>query len=238
MTGMIDKKTIEDWNKSFENESPEVLLHFFLNHFKSKIALSSSMGPEDQVLTEMTTSVFPDTKIFTLDTGRLFPETYDLIDRTSKKYKSPINVFFPEAEEVEKMVSSHGVNLFFDSIENRKHCCAVRKLKPLARALGGLDAWITGLRREQSVTRNHLQMIEWDEANGLLKINPLINWTEQDIWDYIELKNIPTSPLHSKGFASIGCQPCTRAIETGEDVRAGRWWWENPETKECGLHIK
>lgn len=235
---MIDKKTIQDWNKSFENESPEVLLHFFLNHFKSKIALSSSMGPEDQVLTEMTTSIFPNTKIFTLDTGRLFPETYDLIDRTSKKYNTPIKVYFPEAAEVEKMVSSHGINLFFDSIENRKHCCSVRKLKPLARAINGLDAWITGLRREQSVTRNYLQMIEWDEANGLVKINPLINWTEQDVWDYIKLKNIPTSPLHNKGFASIGCQPCTRAIEAEEDVRAGRWWWENPETKECGLHLK
>ncbi len=131
-----------------------------------------------------------------------------------------------------------GINLFFDSIENRKLCCSIRKLKPLKRAINGLDAWITGLRKDQSVTRNHLQIVEWDETNELLKINPLINWTEQDVWDYINLNNIPVSPLHRKGYASIGCQACTRAIEVGEDVRAGRWWWENPETKECGLHQK
>jgi len=235
---MIDKKTIADWNNSFKDESPEQVLRFFLGYFKGRIALSSSMGPEDQVLTEMTTAIDPETSIFTLDTGRLFPETYDLIDRTSKKYKVPIRVYCPEAKEVEEMVVSKGMNLFFDSIENRKLCCSIRKLKPLARAIKGLDAWITGLRRDQSVTRTHLQIVEWDENNGLLKINPLINWTEPDVWDYIKRNNIPVSPLHKKGFASIGCQPCTRAIEEGEDVRAGRWWWENPDTKECGLHQK
>jgi phosphoadenosine phosphosulfate reductase len=173
-----------------------------------------------------------------LTTDHLVPETYDLIDRTSKKYKVPIKVYLPEAKDVEEMVASKGINLFFDSIENRKLCCSIRKLKPLARAIEGLDAWITGLRKDQSVTRNHLKTIEWDDNNGLLKINPLINWSEQDVWDYIKLKNIPVSPLHKKGFSSIGCQPCTRAIEEGEDVRAGRWWWENPDTKECGLHQK
>ncbi|MCF6171844.1 MAG: phosphoadenylyl-sulfate reductase [Bacteroidales bacterium] len=235
---MIDPKTIESWNGLFENQSPETVLRFFLHHFEGRIALASSMGPEDQVLTQMTTAVDPKTEIFTLDTGRLFQETYDLIDRTSKKYKTRIRVLFPETKEVEEMVSSKGINLFFDSVGNRKLCCSVRKLKPLARALEGFDAWITGLRKEQSVTRNHLNIVEWDDANGLLKINPLINWTEQGVWDYIELKNIPYSPLHQKGFSSIGCQPCTRAIEKEEDVRAGRWWWENPETKECGLHQK
>ncbi len=235
---MIDKKTIEDWNNSFKNESPENILRFFLNYFEERIALSSSMGPEDQVLTKIATSVYPKTEIFTLDTGRLFPETYDLIDRTSKKYKAPIKVYFPDPKEIEEMVSSKGINLFFDSIENRKLCCSLRKLKPLSRALQGLDAWITGLRKEQSITRNHLQVIEWDDVNNLLKINPLINWTEKDVWDYIDQNNIPYSPLHKKGFASIGCQPCTRAIVEGEDERAGRWWWENPETKECGLHQK
>ena len=235
---MIDKKTITEWNRLFKNESPENLLRFFLNQFKGRIALSSSMGPEDQVLTEMVSSIYPETEIFTLDTGRLFPETYDLIDRTSKKYNIPIKVYFPDAKEVEEMVASKGINLFFDSIENRKLCCAVRKLKPLARSIEGLDAWITGLRKDQSVTRNHLQIVEWDDVNGLLKINPLINWSEKEVWDYIKLKEIPVSPLHKKGFTSIGCQPCTRAIEEGEDVRAGRWWWENPDTKECGLHQK
>ncbi len=235
---MIDQKTITNWNSLFENESPEIVLRFFLEYFKGKIALASSLGPEDQVLTEMAASISPDTKIFTLDTGRLFPETYDLIDRTSKKYKINIKVYFPDAAEVEEMVSKKGINLFFDSIENRKLCCSIRKLKPLSRALSKLDAWITGLRREQSVTRNNLRTVEWDENNGLLKINPLINWTEQQVWTYIDSRNIPYSPLHKKGYASIGCQPCTRAIEAGENVRAGRWWWENPETKECGLHQK
>ncbi len=235
---MIDKNTIENWNNSLKNESPENVLRYFLEHFAGKIALSSSMGPEDQVLSEMITSINPSVEIFTLDTGRLFPETYDLIDRTSKKYKTQIKVYFPDAKDVEEMIASKGINLFFDSIENRKLCCSLRKLAPLARALNGLDAWITGLRRDQSITRTDLQIVEWDENNGLLKINPLANWTEKDTWDYIDLKKIPVSPLHKKGFSSIGCQPCTRAIEEGEDVRAGRWWWENPDTKECGLHQK
>jgi len=235
---MIDKNTIENWNNSLKNESPKNVLHYFLEHFAGKIALSSSMGPEDQVLSEMITSINPSVEIFTLDTGRLFPETYDLIDRTSKKYKTQIKVYFPDAKDVEEMIASKGINLFFDSIENRKLCCSLRKLAPLARALNGLDAWITGLRRDQSITRTDLQIVEWDENNGLLKINPLANWTEKDTWDYIDLKKIPVSPLHKKGFSSIGCQPCTRAIEEGEDVRAGRWWWENPDTKECGLHQK
>jgi phosphoadenosine phosphosulfate reductase len=194
------------------------------------------MGMEDQVLTEMVTSIDPDTKIFTLDTGRLFPETYDLISRTSGKYKKKIDVFFPEADEVEEMVKSKGINLFYNSVENRKHCCEIRKLRPLARALNGLDAWITGLRRDQSVTRNELSVVEWDSNNGLVKINPLANWTEEEVKEYIEARNIPISPLHNQGFASIGCQPCTRAIEPGEAIRSGRWWWETPETKECGLH--
>ena len=136
------------------------------------------------------------------------------------------------------MVAEKGINLFYDSIENRKQCCGIRKLKPLARALNGLDVWITGLRRDQSVTRNEVKMVEWDELNGLVKINPLINWSEKDVWDYIHQHDIPYNPLHKKGFASIGCQPCTRALMEGEDVRAGRWWWENPDTKECGLHQK
>ena len=233
---MISEQTISHWNIEFGRQSPENVLRFFLEHFKGKIALASSLGLEDQVLTEMVVSIAPETKVFTLDTGRLFQETYELIDRTSSRYKKRIEIYFPDAKQVEEMVNKKGVNLFYESIENRKLCCHIRKIEPLARALKGMDAWITGLRQKQSVTRNHLQMIEWDENNNLLKINPLINWTEEDVNNYIKAKNIPVNPLHKKGFASIGCQPCTRAIEPGEDVRAGRWWWENPETKECGLH--
>jgi len=231
-------KEIDQWNKQLANSSAEEIIAFFTSKFIDKIALSTSLGLEDQVLTEIVSRISPDTEIFTLDTGRLFPETYDLIDLTSKKYKKPIKVYFPDSKDVEEMVAEKGINLFYDSIENRKLCCGIRKIKPLKRALKGLDAWITGLRREQSVTRTNMNIVEWDEGNNLLKVNPLINWTEKDVWDYIEKNNVPYNKLHKKGFASIGCQPCTRAIEDGEDVRAGRWWWENPETKECGLHVK
>jgi len=233
---MIDKTVIESWNKEYGNGSAEVLLQYFLKEYKGRIALSSSMSAEDQLLTEMVIGIDPEAKIFTLDTGRLFPETYDLIDRTAKKYDINIEVFFPESSDVEEMVYTKGMNLFFSSIENRKLCCNLRKLKPLARALKGLDVWITGLRREQSVTRVDMQMIEWDENNNLLKLNPLINWTEDEVWKRIKDNNIPYNPLHKKGFVSIGCQPCTRAVLPGEDQRAGRWWWENPDTRECGLH--
>ena len=235
---MADQNKIQEWNNSFADAAPEAVLTHFLNEFRDKIALSTSLGLEDQVLTHMVHSINRQTQIFTLDTGRLFPETYDLIDRTSKKYEVPIQVYFPDRNEVEQMVAEKGINLFYDSIENRKQCCGIRKLKPLARALNGLEVWITGLRRDQSVTRNEVKMVEWDELNGLVKINPLINWSEQQVWDYIHQHNIPYNALHKKGFASIGCQPCTRAILKGEDIRAGRWWWENPDTKECGLHQK
>ena len=233
---MIEPAAIRRWNDEFSSKSPIDVLSFFLDHFRGKIALASSLGLEDQVLAEMITSIDSSARIFTLDTGRLFPETYDLISTTSLKYKTTIEVFFPETSDVENMVSQKGINLFYNSIADRKLCCYVRKLKPLSRALEGLDAWITGLRRDQSVTRTDLKMIEWDENNDLLKINPLFNWTEQEVIDYIDANNIPTNPLHKQGFKSIGCQPCTRAVEPGEDIRAGRWWWENPETKECGLH--
>ncbi len=229
---------IAQWNKQFRNSKAEEILAFFINHFKDNVAFSTSLGPEDQVITYMISKIDQSTKIFTLDTGRLFPETYDLIDTTAKKYNINIKVYFPDATDVEKMVQEKGINLFYDNIENRKLCCHIRKIKPLERAIKGLEGWITGLRREQAVTRKNLQTVEWDDNNNLLKINPLISWTEKQVWEYIKNHNIPVNSLHKKGFTSIGCQPCTRAIQPGEDVRAGRWWWENPETKECGLHKK
>lgn len=184
----------------------------------------------------MIASLRKDTRIFTLDTGRLFPEAYDLIDTTCKRYGVQIEVYFPNAPSVEKMVKDKGINLFYDSIENRKLCCHIRKIEPLNRALEGLDFWISGLRREQSITRNDLSVVEWDALHGMIKVNPLLEWSTEKVWDYIRDRNIPYNPLHDKGFPSIGCQPCTRAVEPGEDIRAGRWWWENPEMKECGLH--
>jgi phosphoadenosine phosphosulfate reductase len=234
----MEKYNIEKWNIELKNSSPNDVIDFFLKLLPGKIALSTSLGLEDQALTEIISSIDKKAKIFTLDTGRLFPETYDLIDRTSVKYGVTIQVFFPNKEEVEEMVNTNGINLFYDSIASRKMCCNTRKLVPLSRAMNGLDAWITGLRRDQSITRKDMQLVEWDENYNILKINPLINWSENDLNEYIKSKNIPYNPLHDKGFASIGCLPCTRAIEPDEDVRAGRWWWENPDTKECGLHKK
>jgi phosphoadenosine phosphosulfate reductase len=227
---------IEVWNQSLEKSTPEEALKFFLQEYKHRIALASSMGAEDQVLTHMIHAIDPEVRIFTLDTGRLFPQTYDLIDATNKFFNISIEVFFPQAASVETMVAKKGINLFYDSIENRKECCHVRKLEPLKRAFNNLDAWVCGLRKDQSITRFYSKMVEWDEGNGLIKINPLINWSEKQVWAYIKEHQIPYNKLHDTGFPSIGCQPCTRAVNPGEDIRGGRWWWEQPEQKECGLH--
>ncbi len=234
----MDISKINELNNRFKNTSPELVLQHFLTTYKSKIALASSMGSEDQVLTHMIFNINPLTKIFTLDTARVFPETYSTIERTNMHYGINISVYFPDTVAVEQMVKEKGINLFYESIENRKYCCNVRKMEPLRRAFQGLEVWICGLRKEQAITRGETQMIEWDSNNQLIKINPLINWTEKEVWDFIHKNGIPYNKLHDQGFPSIGCQPCTRAIKAGEDVRAGRWWWENPETKECGLHAK
>ena len=230
------KEQIEALNQKYSLATAEELLSGFLTEFKGKIALSSSLGIEDQVLTHMVCNIDKTAKIFTLDTGRLFPETYELIHRTNHKYGIKMSVYFPEAAQVEEMVNTKGINLFFESVENRKLCCNIRKIQPLKRAFSGLEVWICGLRREQSVTRHDMQRIEWDESNGIIKLNPLIDWTEEETKEFIKTHGIPYNPLHDKGYPSIGCQPCTRAIFPGEDIRAGRWWWENPDTKECGLH--
>jgi len=232
----MSDKTIRELNERFQNQTPEKVLEYFLNKYKSKIALSSSMGSEDQVLTHMILGIDKKTKIFTLDTGRMFPETYDVIDKTCIKYGIKIKIFFPDNKKVEEMVNSKGINLFYESIENREYCCNVRKVEPLKRAFDGLDAWICGLRHEQSVTRYDMQLVEWDEVHNLIKINPLINWTEEQVWDYIHKNNVPYNILHDKGFPSIGCRPCTRSVKKGEDIRTGRWWWEAPDHRECGLH--
>ena len=205
--------------------------------FGSKVALSSSFGAEDMVLIDMLMRVDPQARIVTLDTGRLPQETYNVMDAVREKYGARIEVFFPQAEAVQAMVGEHGLNLFYHSVEFRKMCCGVRKMEPLKRALAGLDAWITGLRRDQSVTRTAVHKIEWDEGNQLVKVNPLADWTHDDVWKYIREHNVPYNALHDRGYPSIGCGPCTRAVEPGEHERSGRWWWEHPETKECGLHV-
>jgi phosphoadenosine phosphosulfate reductase len=235
---MISKEKIQELNLQFEKKTPQEVLSYFLHEYKGRIALSSSLGIEDQALTHMVCNIDNSTKIFTLDTGRLFPETYTLIDKTNKHFGINLEVYFPESGRVEEMVRTKGINLFYDSIESRKECCKIRKIEPLKRAFQNLDVWICGLRKDQSITRFYSSAVEWDEANGLIKINPLINWTEKMVWEYIRVHHIPYNELHDKSFPSIGCQPCTRAVAAGEDIRSGRWWWEAPEHKECGLHKK
>lgn len=201
------------------------------------VVFASSLGQEDQVLTDMISRLGLPIPIFTLDTGRLFKETYDLIDRTEKRYDLRIKVYAPDATEVERMAADRGVNLFHRSVEDRKRCCGVRKLGPLARALAGRGGWICGLRREQADSRTCMQAADWDEAHATVKINPLIGWSHADLLDYIDRYNVPFNPLHDQGFISIGCACCTRAVRDGEHARAGRWWWEDESGhKECGLH--
>ncbi len=230
------KALSKELNEKLKSEPADGVLRYFIREYKDRLAFSTSLGAEDQAITHMIASLDPEIYIFTLDTGRLFPQTYDLLDITQKRYKVRIRVMFPDKEEVEKMVNHKGINLFYESIENRKLCCQIRKIQPLKKALENVDIWISGLRKEQSVTREDLNLVEWDELNRKIKVNPLIHWSSDDLWDYIRSNNIPYNPLHDQGFPSIGCFPCTRAIEPGEDIRAGRWWWENPEMKECGLH--
>jgi len=232
------KNRIEKFKKLLADKGTKEVLDFFINDLGVKVSLASSLGAEDQVLTDLMYEVNKDADIFTLDTGRLPKETYDLIERTNEKYKKKIKVYFPQTQEVESLVNEKGMFSFYNSIDDRKECCYIRKIEPLKRALKDLDVWITGLRREQSITRDKMELIEWDEANGLLKINPLIDWSEDDIWIYIKRNNVPYNKLHNQGYPSIGCEPCSRAVKEGFDIRSGRWWWENPEHKECGLHIK
>lgn len=239
MTAVAAKEIIAQKGKELESKSAQEVLKWALETYHPKIALASSFGAEDVVLIDMLMKVNPKARVFTLDTGRLNPETYDLMDKIRERYNLKIEVMFPNTGAVEKMVREKGFNLFYDSIENRKECCGVRKVEPLNRVLNELTAWITGLRREQSVTRTEVMKVEIDEAhNSMVKVNPITDWTRDQVWDYIRRNKVPYNKLHDMGYPSIGCAPCTRAIKPGEPERAGRWWWENPDTKECGLHVK
>jgi phosphoadenosine phosphosulfate reductase len=234
---MMDQE-IEKYNARLQHASPQDIIGFFAEEFRGRIAFATSLGAEDQVIAEMIAGIDPRMKIFTLDTGRLFQETYDLLDITRSKYGLHIEICFPDALDVEEMVNSKGINLFYKNVENRKLCCFIRKTEPLARALQGMDVWICGLRRDQSVTRQQVMAVEWDSIQKKIKVNPLANWSQEQVWDYIHQHKIPYNTLHDKGYPSIGCLPCTRAVLPGEDIRAGRWWWESPENRECGLHQK
>lgn len=203
----------------------------------SPAVFASSLGAEDMVLTDLIVKSGLPIGIFTLDTGRLHAETLAMIERIRQAYGYEIKAFRPDPAAVDTYVSRHGLNAFYDSVELRKACCRIRKVEPLNRALADNRAWITGQRRAQSGTRAELAVEEDDEAHGMRKFNPLAGWSEQDVWHYLRANEVPYNPLHDKGYPSIGCEPCTRAISPGEDIRAGRWWWENPESKECGLHL-
>jgi phosphoadenosine phosphosulfate reductase len=226
-------------NELESKPAPEILKWGF-KKYGDKMVLASSFGAEDVVLIDMMCNINRNlTRVFTLDTGRLNQETYDLIDKIRKKYDIKVDVYFPNASDIEEMVANKGMNLMYESVENRKLCCNLRKIEPLKRALKQFDCWITGLRREQSTTRNKILKLEVDTLNNnITKLNPLADWTNDEIWKYIRENKVPYNELHDRRYPSIGCEPCTRAIKEGEDPRAGRWWWENDTHKECGLHWK
>ena len=227
---------VSEFAKQTAGFTPEDIIRFAYEQFGERLKLASSLGEEDQVLTDMIARVQPEIRVFTLDTGRLFQETYELLAKTQQRYGLRYEVYYPDTRAVEEMVREKGINLFYDSVDNRKTCCGVRKVEPLKRALANTDAWITGLRRAQSITRATIQTFEWDEANGKIKVNPLAAWSREQVQEYIREHTVDTNSLHAKGFVSIGCASCTRAIQPGDDIREGRWWWEKPESKECGLH--
>ena len=211
-------------------------LKYLAEKYKDKIVFSTSFGWEDQVVTHLIFSNNIPIKVFTLETGRLFPETYYVWNRTLEIYQQPIHAYFPQSELLQDMVAAKGPSSFYESIENRKECCYIRKIEPLKRALAGNEIWITGIRADQSANREGMEDVEWDEGNQLFKFHPIFDWTLEDVKQYVKDNNIVYNTLHDKGFPSIGCAPCTRAVREGEDFRAGRWWWEDQSKKECGLH--
>jgi phosphoadenosine phosphosulfate reductase len=220
-----------------ENHDAEAILRWASETYGKRVVLASSFGPEDMVLIDLISRSAANIDIFMLDTGRLHAETYELVERVRNHYKIAVSILFPAPEDVEPLVAQNGVNGFYHSVDARKACCSARKLKPLVRALAGREAWITGLRREQNVTRTDTKVVELDLMHGgLVKINPLVEWTNDQVWTHIKQHDVPYNPLHDQGFSSIGCAPCTRAIQPGEDERAGRWWWEQKDSRECGLH--
>ena len=222
---------------SFEPKSPQEVLKWAFEQYGARVGIASSFGLEDMVLIDMASKVTKEFTVFTLDTGRLHEETYLTMDRTRSHYGIAIQSYFPKTEDIERLEREKGFFSFKESLENRKECCAIRKVEPLVRALSTLDAWITGIRRDQIVTRTDIPKVSEDaDRPPLIKINPIADWSLEQVQEYLEQNKVPVNPLHKQNYPSIGCAPCTRPIEAGEDIRAGRWWWENPDHKECGLH--
>lgn len=235
----VTMEQARQWRARFDEESPEAVLRWALSEFHPDIALASSFGMEDIVLIAMIADILPDARIFALDTGRLHEETYEAAEAVRRRMGTRIEWYFPERTAVEELERGKGLYSFRESLENRHECCRIRKVEPLSRALSGLRAWVTGQRREQAVTRRNLPVLEIDEAHGkILKLSPLAGWTEGDVREYVRKRGLPVNRLHDMGYPSIGCSPCTCPVAPGEDPRAGRWWWERPEQKECGLHAR
>lgn len=229
---------VSDLMKEIAGKDTAEQLHFLVNRFPNQVVFSTSFGLEDQAITFLIVSHQIPVKLFTLDTGRVFPETYSTWSRTIEKYRVPITAYYPEATTLQTFISEKGPNSFYESVENRKQCCFIRKVEPLKRALQGNKIWITGIRSEQSPDRSEIPILEWDESNQIIKYHPLLHWTWGQVKQFVSRNDVPYNPLHDKGFVSIGCAPCTRAVKPGEDFRAGRWWWEDNSKKECGLHIR
>lgn len=239
--GQVRRHTLEEalaLGERFADADARDIIAWALRTYGRRLVFASSFGAEDIVLMDLALEVDPDARVFTIDTGRLHEETYDVMDAAREHWGVSLEVHAPDAVTLEALVRQRGMNLFYHSIDDRKACCNVRKVEPLKRALTGAAAWATGLRREQSVTRLELPVFQVDYTHGaILKINPLAAWSHEDVWGHIRSRGLPYNALHDKGFPSIGCAPCTRAVAPGEDLRAGRWWWESPESRECGLHV-
>jgi phosphoadenosine phosphosulfate reductase len=234
----IEEAILQIRSGELETWDAREILTYAVENFHPRLALSASFGaPEGMVLLDLMHQIEPTSRVFVLDTGRLPQATYDLIDRVRDRYGKPVEMLFPRFEDVEKITQAHGANLFYESIEKRKLCCQIRKVEPMRRYLAGLDAYVTGLRRDQNVTRTHTPKALIDESyGGVVKLNPIAGWSQDEVWDYVREHQIPVNRLHKSGYPSVGCDPCSRAIRPGEDIRAGRWWWESQDTKECGLH--
>ncbi len=234
---LLDDAEAGELAVEFDDQPPEALLRWAFERFGERIALCTSFQAEGMVLLDMAWRIEPKVRVFTIDTGRLHQETYDLMDAVRAKHGVAIEVYTPEADETEAMTRAHGVNLFYRAVPLRLLCCQVRKVRPLRRVLNGLNAWITGLRRETWASRADIRKIELDhDHGGIAKLSPLADWTHEEVWDYLRVYKVPVHPLYQQGYTSIGCAPCTRRTAPGEDLRAGRWWWETNAPKECGMH--
>lgn len=234
----MERKHIEALNEEYSKKQAKDVVKFVLNQFGTgNVVVASSLSIEDQVLTDIALKIDKYARIFFIDTGRHFQESYDLLDETMSAYDFAYEIYAPIGSAVEELIQKNGANLFYKSLELRKECCYVRKVEPLKRVLSSSKAWICGLRRSQSVTRERAEIFEWDINHNILKVNPLAHWEEKEVWAFIEDQRVPYNVLYDKGFRSIGCRPCSRATVEGEDLRAGRWWWEQADKKECGLHV-